>query len=158
MNNIIIFLDIDGVICIAGYLDRNNPPPRKVFTELNKNCINILNKIIELTKAKIVISSSWRKFFNIHQLREQFKEAGFIGEILDTTPILKGLNGGNWTPRGVEIQTYLDNHPEITNYVIIDDEISDMKHLVNKCVETDGIYSNGLEERHIVNVLNILSI
>ena len=66
----VIFLDIDGVL--------NTPASIKlapIFVEgaptwygrhlhaFDKNCISALNKITDATKAKIVISSTWRLMF-----------------------------------------------------------------------------------------------
>lgn len=33
--------------------------------------------------------------------------------------------------RGCEIQTYLDNHPEIYNYVIIDDAVKELQNFID---------------------------
>lgn len=49
-HNKIIFLDIDGVLCVA----------QDLYDKLNYCCMLHLERIIKETGAKIVVSSSWR--------------------------------------------------------------------------------------------------
>lgn len=90
-----------------------------IFQEdmLDPRAIVQLKKIVETTGASIVLSSSWRWEKGLrdkvhYQLRE--KEIDFI----DTTTLQIDIT----LSRGKEIDKYLENHPEIENFVILDDD------------------------------------
>ena len=58
----IIFLDIDGVLNSSEYRKRMG---RKYYSEIiDRSKMPLLKKIVEATGAKIVLSTSWRKFWN----------------------------------------------------------------------------------------------
>lgn len=162
----IIFLDIDGVLVIG-----DDPKCLKSFVEIEnhylnpfaKECVESLNKLIEATGAKIVISSTWRKSNNIDILKKHFEGQGVVGEIIGTTPVLK-IEGGFSVNRGLEIQCWIDkhDHENIESFVIIDDD-SDMSHLMDKLVRTclwdynkDGT-KTGLREKHVLKAISILN-
>lgn len=99
----VIFLDVDGVLSL----------PSGSMISLNKKRIKLLSLIIEATSAKIVISSTWRTDNKYYQrLHRHFSYRQL--KIFDCTPILHRA-------RGEEIKFWLDNHPEVSKYVIIDD-------------------------------------
>lgn len=85
-----------------------------------------LNLIVDRTDAEIVLSSSWR-----HQpdWREALKASGVFKPLLDRTPRRSDHKkygiGHNQLCRGHNIQDWLDDHPEVERYVILDDS-SDM--------------------------------
>lgn len=106
-----LFLDIDGVLNkTSDYevkLDGNG------YFRVNMLLIANLKTIINKTAAKIILSSPWRK---LGGAREFLDTCGFT--IFDITD-----EEGRF--RGHEIQRWLDKHPEVTRYAIVDDD-SDM--------------------------------
>lgn len=65
---------------------------------------------------KIVVSSSWRSNRTVEGLRDIFKMSSIISErIIDKTDSFSNI-------RGEEIQRWLDEHPEVDSYVIVDDD------------------------------------
>ena len=146
----IIFLDIDGVLnCESAYLNGECQYQEWIWEDGRKDhyqrfCVRskeLLNKLIDETGAKIVISSTWRHS-GIEFMRKVWEMEEMSGEIIGITPSLrtKGLH----IPRGIEIQYYLENDLKfhhinwdstiqqeymdrsgIENYIIIDDD-SDM--------------------------------
>ena len=113
----IIFLDIDGV------LNNENMYRTKkhASNSLDPKNIEVLNELIEDTKAKVVISSSWRCGSTIDSILSKMKTAGYKHDILDFTPIL-----GYDHNRGNEIHQWLKEYEkEVQSYVIFDDD-SDM--------------------------------
>jgi hypothetical protein len=64
------------------------------------------------------------------------------------------LTGNEPEGRGKEIQDWLDEHPEVTNYVILDDETSDMPKLLDRVVKPDRYI--GLTKENVKKCLAIL--
>lgn len=149
----IIFLDIDGVL---NNQDITNFHKGKVGDEaydvfdrddlFDPKCVNNLNSIIEATGAKIVISSSWRVLFDINELRDILANQKVNGEIIDHTNRFG-------CERGHEIQEWLDRHPDVSSFVMLDDG-TDMAHLIDRLVNTD--FEKGLEEKHIEEAIKML--
>lgn len=80
----------------------------------------MVRRIINQTGCSVVLSSTWRMYPNTREIVRHE-----ICEYIDVTKDMQG--GAKWgvTPRGVEIQEWLDRHPEVERYAILDDN-SDM--------------------------------
>jgi len=148
----VIFLDFDGVITI---------PPK---WHINANKIKYIKQIVDTTGAKIVVSSSWR--------RENIKETindmigktkrcprnkmlyWLIDNIYDVTSWFSDKNY-NGTGRGGEIQTWLDNHSEVNNYVIIDDDGDMLDSQLYHFVQTN--YEDGITETETIRAIKVLN-
>jgi len=130
----IIFLDIDGVLNSISYFksinDIDDPDDR-----LDPVAVALLNKIIQATNAKIVISSSWRLGKSITQLQDVFNKHSIIGTIVGLTP-------DDYNTRGVQIQQWINDCDfTIDSFIILDDD-NDMCHLNKHLVKTsvkDGL-------------------
>ena len=127
----VVILDFDGVIVT----------PRTRFRSPDPTTIPHLKKILEETDAKIVISSAWRITRSLKELRDILWLAGIEKElVIDVTPRTVNLGGlrvdcgGN---RGQEIQAWLDLHPEVEAFVILDDDTFDLQDHGEKVVETE---------------------
>ena len=146
----IIFLDIDGVLnCENAYKNGECEYTEWVWEDGRKDhyqrfCVrskDLLNKLIDETGAKIVISSSWRHS-GIEFMQKVWEFEKMHGEIIAITPSLR--TSGIHIPRGMEINYYLENDLKfrhinwskgkqqeymdksgVENYIIIDDD-SDM--------------------------------
>lgn len=116
----VIFLDIDGVLNVIGQ-------GRDQYGALfHKHFEDNLNYIINSTGAKIVISSTWR-MSGLEEMQNMWKDRNLPGDVIDITPISRFLRDEELTfderkERGNEIKTWLLEHPEIINYVILDDD------------------------------------
>lgn len=141
----IIFLDLDGVLNNWYHPDLIDP----------KNVL-VLKKIIKLTNAKIVLTTSNKYSFQ----REKIKN--IKGSYLEKyIKILQnnGLSIYDLTPyveenRSLEIKAYLKSNPNITDFVIIDDELVSLK-LLKYQVFLD--WNTGLLEKHIKPIIAILN-
>ncbi len=125
----VIFLDIDGVLnCQQAYINGSCEyvdGPGFKYQKFYPPSKELLNKLIEETGAKVVISSSWRKD-GLHRMQEIWKAEGMSGEVIDTTPSLYLQKNGSiqfWNepeskhptpktrgysiPRGCEIEYWL---------------------------------------------------
>lgn len=146
----IIFLDIDGVLnCEDAYRSGECQYQEWIWEDGRKDhyqrfCSwskDLLNKLIDETGAKIVISSTWR-MSGIEFMRKVWELEEMSGEIIGITPSLR--TQGISIPRGMEIKYFLeedlkfshinwneDHQREsmersgVENYIIIDDD-SDM--------------------------------
>lgn len=98
----VIFLDFDGVLVTVH--DR--------YTAGSPFCVFNLNRIIEATGAKIVVSSSWRILFEMEELTRFLKEWGVQGEVIGKTPV------NHDGERGDEIQAWLN-----VEFELLSDEI-----------------------------------
>lgn len=136
-KNLIIFLDIDGVLNL---IPQGHDRFGGIFHE---HFVLNLKHLIEQTGAKIVITSSWRSA-GLQEMQDMWKERNYPGEVIDITPNENDLvNHGLFVYydevfRGHEIQFYLDHHPDITNYVILDDDIDMLESQLNNFVQTSG--------------------
>ena len=107
----VLFLDIDGVVCLHKDKDWDNE--EEIF---DADCRRKLQEIVSATGCKLVLSSSWRLFpESIRSMFRQLKPFGITREnFLGRTP-LRG-------ERGDEIMAYLKKHPQIETFVAVDDE------------------------------------
>ena len=136
----IIFLDIDGVIsthsskmeayrtqyeCSSMQYQANH-----IDTKLVKN----LKQLQGIMNAKIVISSAWRYSWSLNELRWFLQNRGNISPETVIATTLYRDDGS----RGLEIREYLELHPEITDFIILDDDqdIEDAPELVPWWIRT----------------------
>ena len=89
----------------------------------------MLNEIVAGAGAEVVVSSTWRHGKSVTELQEMLDAAGFIGRIIDKTPV-----GAPGADRGDEIAAWLAEHA-VGGYVIIDDH-GDMGELRPRLVLT----------------------
>ena len=142
----IIFLDVDGVLRthksdLEWSNQLNTPNLNGVNRLFSKSAVDNLNEVIILTKAKIVVTSTWRINLSVEELNKIFKERGVIGEVIDKT----GINFGGG--RGLEIKEWIDNN-SVTNYVVLDDLVKDIVDIVDNVIKVDS--QNGFEEVDLV--------
>lgn len=153
----VIFLDIDGVLnngntfssqreaLIEEAIDKDGLSFSDAMAKymIEKHLVDNLNSIVNETGAKIVISSTWRKGSSIDRLQYIFNLHGFVGEIIDKTPVLD-------TFRGTEIQKWLDENKQlgVEKFIILDDD-DDMGYLDYCLVQTcfvDGLIQSDVEK------------
>jgi hypothetical protein len=147
----VIFLDIDGVLNShqSAHFWHNKRDQSKWENEMYRDwpgtlkeyiamefCPIALSNLEELIRripdAKIVVSSTWRMGETVDTLKKIFQPSKLVSDaIVDKTPVFSD------GPRGDEIQHWLNNNPEVTSYVILDDDDdmldSQMKNFVNTC-------------------------
>lgn len=116
MSKRVVFLDIDGpmIPMRAVYLPRQTP----LLSVFDPCAVSLLNKLIDVSGAKIVISSTWG-----------FHGRPTIVKLLRKNKIDPTHLHKDWvTPRKfsssrtMEIQWWLNDHPDVVDYVAIDDE------------------------------------
>ena len=148
----IIFLDIDGVMRthnsdLNWSRELNQPVPNPFKRLFSKDAMENLNYLVTLTGAKVVITSTWRMYYTLTELKNLFRERGFIGQIIGTTSV--------GDTRGEEIVQWLNEH-RIDNFVVIDDNIKDILNRIPDCKVVKCNPLNGLDEVIFDKALDIL--
>ena len=149
----LIFLDIDGVMnCDDYYVSNNFAEKRDEYGHLFYDVsVYWLNKLINETEAKIVISSTWR-MSGKQIMKEMWKHRNMAGEVIDITPILPRI-GKRSAPRGLEIDYWLYEN-QVDSYMILDDD-SDMLYCQrNNFIEVSS--KSGFGEEHYLQAKKIL--
>jgi hypothetical protein len=161
----IIFLDNDGVICLSNNWGSRNTKRRKAglkasipsselpidirFDNFDKKAVRILNEILEETGAEIVVSSDWRFYATLEELGEYYISQGIVKKPIAVTGMFKDLFPREWSmlrfradlelERFMEIQHWIDEHPEITNWVAVDDLNMSFEFLSGHFLNKDNV-------------------
>ena len=174
----VIFLDIDGVL--------NSDRTLYEYISLEDDLILNLKKLVDKTGAKIILSSSWRNIPDaIRQLMEKFDHYGlFISGMTTEGVELDFIQRFGFKPtkrylddkfgfelssdkdpdkkyemtfdRGAEIFKWLCDHDDC-DYVILDDDIEDIKPYFKKTVIIKTSYKTGLTKEDVEKAINILN-
>lgn len=131
----VLFLDIDGVVN-----SRATTSFRSLYP-LDPHMAFMVGKIQLDTDCQVVLSSSWRHHPDGIKVVEES-----IVKILDKTPTLDKLG-----VRGHEIQAWLDQHPEVERYAILDDDADMLEEQLPNFFKTT--FQNGLTEDIMYKVI-----
>lgn len=149
MANKIIFLDVDGVLNNESWAIRcaeeSNYYPLFEYG-LEYRALSLLADIVRETGASVVISSSWRKIRPAKESLLFYLDHWNI-PLAGETPYIGGI-------RGDDIQAWLDEHPEVERFVILDDN-DDMGDLIPHLVQTT--WKNGLQPIHKDAAIHLLN-
>ena len=140
-----IFLDFDGVI--------NN------WYHFDGVCVDnalVLKKIVDLTEAKIIVTSSNKYMIQQDKGIDYYNTVFYKKYVLPLKQI--GIEVYDLTPfcdknRTLEIKKYLEEN-EVESFVIVDDE------LVSESLQEHQVFCDlyrGLQIEHIEPILNILN-
>jgi len=146
----IVFLDHDGVICLDNNwgsrrkkqkkwegmklsMDRKGIPVEYRFDNFDQKAVSVLNEILDETDAEIVVSSDWKHWATVEEMGEYYEIQGIKKKPISFTKNLgqcsfQDKKSFQWSStydleqsRYVEITQYLMDHPEITQWVAVDD-------------------------------------
>jgi hypothetical protein len=141
MKKSVIFIDHDGVLTLSTQwggrfkkkgFDSNPETPMDIrMDNFDPKAVKVLNEIIDLTGCELVVSSDWKKYGTLEQMKEMYITRG-IKPPIDLTPNIKDcknfVNDHEWMAmwelehsRVVEIKNWLHDHPEVTHWVAVDD-------------------------------------
>ena len=143
----VIFLDIDGVL---------NRTRAATHIRLDDDLVQLFQELVTQTESKIVLSTFWRPFLTYVQYilsRYGIPADSFIGRtpgVCEASSFANGSSGAQlfgasafddnqYVSRASEIRAWLDAHPDVVNYVILDDRASAADaHLASRFVQTDS--------------------
>ena len=154
----IVFLDVDGVLNSEKSHSLQDNNQHWTWNEVAEMHLVLLKEIIEETGAKIVLSSSWRLYHPFHTGHKTITDGlmkvlvdklnNFGLSILDVTPEIPNVI------RGVEVATWLDEHLDIENYVILDDDADFLEEQKEHFIHTT--FKNGLTEELAKKAIEIV--
>lgn len=164
----VLFLDHDGVICLStqwggrfkkkGYSSNPKTPMDIRMDDFDKKCVKVLNKIVDETGCEIVVTSDWKRWGSLVDMREMYSIRG-IKEPLDITPNMVDFMSSEYevleltqdfeSIRVHEINEWLRKHPEVTHWVAVDDlDLSELDNFVmTKRPYNEGIKQSGIKEK-----------
>jgi hypothetical protein len=145
LPNKILFLDIDGVLNSAAVLER-----QRRGDAIDRDMVERVNRIIDATGCKVVISSTWRLLHPLGELKALLRLHGMRDVVIDKTPDLDRTHNN----RGDEIQAWLKQNPSVEKFVILDDD-SDMSDVIGHLVQTS--FKTGLQDQHVDRAIANLS-
>lgn len=175
----VLFLDIDGVLnsqnwfgwraYCAKNLGENEFSMDKHLTEdefilyklsmLDNRAIANLNRIIDETGCKVVLSSSWRCLWDPKEntkTLEALKLKGFKYDFYGLTPRIPQKDFGQ--ERGIEIQAWIDKElekNEIESFVILDDDNDMLPKQIDNFLLINNQY--GLSDIDVFKAIEILN-
>ncbi|MBQ0050465.1 MAG: hypothetical protein KBT11_00200 [Treponema sp.] len=142
----VIFLDIDGVLNYEKW--RKNQTKyfekggfKSNIEPVDERKVKLISKIIRKTGAKVVLSSSWRFILNgdnplywqkgsrVNRVKLLFSKHKI--KISDRTGFDFVSSDKKMWGREFEIHSYLQKHPEIKKYAIIDDAKEELEIFLN---------------------------
>ena len=111
----VLFLDIDGVLNCKTTRTRH-----RGLLGIDPRLAGIVRSIAQaVPDLKLVLSSSWREMEGGRTEVERM-----VGPCFDVTPIFEAEDD----VRGYEIQAWLELHPRVERYAILDDDCDMLEH------------------------------
>lgn len=155
----VIFLDFDGVIVVPPHTRPDLP---------GRDLVARLNRIVDATGAKVVVSSDWRILNSREGLLLTLRDAGFTGEMVAAphheTPHGAALQLTSGLSRADEIWQWLQHgglgwersRPQpVESYVVLEDGLPSRANVAHCWVATD--FYQGLTDPHVEQAIEILN-
>lgn len=130
----VVFLDVDGVLNTRTTVERTPD----FHTGIDDARVAVLAKAVKkYGNADLVLSSDWK------DMKEEEDDFRYLVSKLKRKGLtLAGKTTDHWNNRGEGILKYLEKHPEIEEYVILDDnkfDFRDYPNLWERLLITNGI-------------------
>lgn len=162
----VIFLDFDGVINNCGTYDdyvfypmkdKNGKIHNVPFSAQNIKPLKALFDFAYKNEIKFVLSTSWREIISFCEINGVFKN--FFGFNYLSDEIIIGetpsFYSNEFPIRGVEIKNYLNDNPDITDFLIIDDNYDFLDEQKSHIILTDA--SKGFTEKELKKIKKYFS-
>jgi len=143
----VIFLDIDGVLNYPDCFD-----PGRAW--IDPGCIARLNLLVQRSKAVLAITSTWRGL--VHSGKMTLDGLRWLLGSHGLEATIEGITGPDaQTPdRGQQILRWLQEHPRVEAFVILDDDTVTIDGLAHHVVRIDD--ASGLTDEDIDRASAIL--
>lgn len=151
----VIFLDIDGVLNEAGSDSRT---PLK-FLGIDQPKVARLKKIIDATDAKVVLVSTWKEDWDPHAKEHPIDTAYMLNALAAEGVSLFDRTYDNMSDRGHGIVNWLAQHPDVDQFVILDDDVfADYRTLLLTPHQVKTHFGGGgLLDKHVSRAVYILT-
>jgi hypothetical protein len=146
----VLFLDIDGVLLCEAEYRRGN-----VKAQFPGERAELIRQVCAKSGAAIVVSSTWRHSV---ETRDTLLHHGFPVHPDWRTPLnQRSVSGALLLGklRGHEIKHWLDAHPEVESYAIVDDDSDMLPEQMPWFVKTS--FSEGLTSDHAEVLIELLN-
>lgn len=149
----VIFLDIDGVLnstrsaAALGGMPWPGLKKERDWHLFDPVAVGLLRRACEKTGAVCVLSSSWRAHLDDAGLQDLAQRLGV--QIIDRTRETRGAE-----IRGVQIAEWLQAHPEVDTYVILDDDSDMLDEQKERFVKTN--FREGFLFEHYMRLTHLL--
>ncbi len=147
----VIFLDFDGVLNTDSYI-RSCGYDGLI---LDPSKMRLLKKIVELTGAKIVLTTSWKEHWE-----KDDKKCDGSGKLMNTVFARYGLEIYDKVPHKREredsIVKWLEDNPQAEKYVILDDAVLEGELIRDFFIRTSA-FREGLEQEHAEKAIRLLN-
>lgn len=141
----VVFLDIDGVANSEESLRKSSGG----IVGIDKYMAFLIGKIQLETNCVFVLSSAWKHSEeNIAEIEQH------IAQIYDITPTLQYSKDEKYE-RGKEIQAWLNKHPNVKKYAILDDDSDMLPEQLSNFFKTS--WKTGITEEIMKKVITHLS-
>lgn len=154
-----LFLDFDGVINTSWEFSSRNGAPEYTdkrghdLSLIRQELVARVDEVCRRTGAKIVFSTSWRYGNTPDYLHKLLVEKGLTVDHAGQTPLPQAMDYVEC--RGDEVQAYLDKHPEVETFAIVDDMGKDsFPLLTHRLVQTS--LATGITYEHVERLVEIL--
>lgn len=159
----LLFLDFDGVLNSGNWYKRR--PSKDAFEQFSHDMGTwalraidpdavALNQIIHRSRARVVVSSTWRSMWALPKLENFLRQRGFEHHLIGTTCDASWVRerGDKRVSRGEEIQRWLDLTDHTAKDAVILDDDSDMDQLTERLFQTHHI---GLIADHVDRIVGM---
>jgi hypothetical protein len=151
----ILFLDIDGVLNHHDFLMAAKTTGHS-HKNIDEAACRRLQKVLKATDCQVVLTSTWRYTHSLIEMRELLNARGCYGiQLIDATPTAltgeSGLIPG--VSRGQEIARWLETHPRVTRFAILDDDAGAQWR--GRLVQTD--FHKGMLDEHVQPLIDMLN-
>lgn len=166
----VIFLDIDGVlnsrkflsISRGEFIDKliiaNGDDLTFMAEQLDPEAIARLNRIITVTGANVVVSSTWRLMWPLEKIVAALESRGFVGDVIGATDNFEREWGHVRRPRALEIADFADRH-NVEHFVVVDDDPicdeGDSPDIVARLIRTT--FDDGLTDEIADQMIEVLT-
>ena len=152
----VIFLDIDGVLN-SNFWNDNHQKEISDGTLVDADKIKLLSKLIQRTKAKIILHSGWKYWFG-GDLKPLRKEAKTLIDLLEKEGlVIEGMTPDFSTEeirrtkrfslvKADEILAWLAEHKEIDKWIVIDDLYLHNAEIEKHQIKTDSSIGLTIED------------
>ena len=159
----VLFLDIDGVLIPAPRKDMVNHADFNRLRKWNPRDMENLNRVVADTKCDVIISSAYRHFKTLDEIRAAMKRAGYRHSIKGELPkgeehhLLGDMTSGkHGVSRAKLVKDWISKH-NITDYCVIDDSRHQFPELLAKGRIVKPHTDKGLTDKLADKAIEILN-